>query len=210
MRLRGFTLIELMIALAIVAMLAGIVLPIGLSRLNADTFAQTQRQLESAVGIARADAQRRGVLMKLVAVESEGVTAIWSIEREAASQRGQGTQREFILELPAGTGIEPVPFATDDEEPGEGEEGEGEAERGGAGAAGAAAEGTPVERALCVLMPDGTVVPGEAMALRGRDGTRARIGFNAWTGALSFTILPREGADEDGPTELPPAAGEGG
>lgn len=208
MRLRGFTLIELMIALAIVAMLAGIVLPIGLSRLNADTFAQTQRQLESAVSIARADAQRRGVLMKLVAIEADGVTAVWSVERNAAERRDRPARREFILELPAGTGIEPAPVAAEEEEPGPEEEDKEERTEGGERATGA--EAGPVERPLCVLMPDGTVVAGSAMALRGRDGTRARIGFNAWTGALSFTIIPREDAEwEDLPGEPPPDAGEG-
>ena len=115
MRARGFTLIELMIALAIVAMLAGIVLPIGISRLNADSFIQTQRQVESAVGIARADAQRRGMLMKLIAVEESGVVVLWSVEHAPAERGGKPARREFVMELPSGATIEAAPAVGDDE-----------------------------------------------------------------------------------------------
>lgn len=204
MRRQGFTLIEVMIALAIVAMLAGIVLPIGLSRLNADSFIQTQRQLESAVSIARADAQRRGVLMKLIAVEAQGVVAVWSVEFGEAGGGARGEmpkRREFVLELPSGAGVEPAPAAEDEAEDTE----EEEDERPRPAAAGAEAEAAPVERALCVLMPDGTVVAGEAMVLRGRDGKRVRIDFNAWTGALTFVPVEPELTEDADALPPPPS-----
>lgn len=201
MRSRGFTLIELMIALAIMAMLAGIVLPIGISRLNASSFSQTQRQLESAVGIARADAQRRGRLLKLVAIDSGGSVAIWSIERGSTETGAEAGRREFVMELPAGASIIPAPAANAEDADSDAEEDEWESARSDDVRRRAEGAGEDsAERALCVLMPDGTVSPGETLVLRGRGGAMARMDFNPWTGMITFVpVRPVESASDDVP-----------
>ena len=212
-RVRAFTLIELMIALAIVAMLAGIVLPIGLSRLNADAFAQAQRQVEAAVGIARADAQRTGVHVKLIAVVDGGVVlfsqAHGAADRPDTSGKRSLPRREFVLELPTGVQIESEP---DTEEEHANQDGD-EVRTAREGSASASDGSSATELALCVLMPDGTVVPGEPVLLVARDGKRARIEFNPWTGALTFlpvTAAHVAGAADASAPAPDPTRGPGG
>lgn len=183
MRRSGFTLIELMIAIAIVTMLTGIVLPIGLSRLRADARWQVQGQLQSAVSLARADAMRRGEVVKLVASEAAGEVTLWAV-------RGSGddgaTAREFVLDLPPGVGFEDA--AIDDESsPGDAVE----LLRPVAGESPVA-----VERALCVLMPDGSVVPGDAAVLRIGEQFRFGLEFNPWTGSMSYVAVVEEEPDD--------------
>lgn len=202
MRSRGFSLIEILVAMAIMVMLAGIVLPIGLSRLNANSFSATQRQLASAVSIARADSQRRGMLLHLVAVESVNGVAIWSIERPVERDTDSLPRRSFLLELPGGAKFAELPRDEWEEDPdAEAEdieeqredvsrEDEDETERS--------------ERTICVLMPDGTVVPAEPLVLVGRGGERARIDINPWTGDLSFPRLEPLDSLEDGPGGVAP------
>lgn len=205
MRSRGFSLIEILVAMAIMVMLAGIVLPIGLSRLNANSFSATQRQLASAVSIARADSQRRGVLLHLVAVESMNGVAIWSIERPVEGDAEAPERRSFLLELPGGASLADLPREESEEEADADEEraeeprgdsrqeGEGEAERS--------------ERTICVLMPDGTVVSAEPLVLVGRGGERARIDINPWTGGMNFPRLEPLGSLDDGPGGVAPEPG---
>lgn len=206
MSARCFTIFELLVVLAITTLLAGIVLPIGLSRLAADRFTQTQSQLASAIIIARADAQRRGVIVRLIAVQDERGTALWSEEledaepakRDSAGERG-AARRSFVLDLPAGTTFERVPAAEDEEEAGganghaDGDEEDGGLEPGGTARA--------REFTLCVLMPDGMVAPGlDVLLIAGEQAARLRL--NMWTGDASFESFRRE--EEEG-GDAPPA-----
>jgi len=196
---RAFTLIELMIALAIVAMLAGIVLPIGLSRLNADAFVQAQRQLEAAVGIGRAESQRTGALVKLIAADG-GVTLFSHAHRPLEESTDTGRKRstpgrEFVLELPAGVRIEADPDTEADEGIAAGEDAPSP------GSPAASSEQVPADLGVCVLMPDGTVVTSGPLVLVARDGKRARIDFNPWTGSLAFPPLPARLSADAAPRE---------
>jgi prepilin-type N-terminal cleavage/methylation domain-containing protein len=182
MRARAFTLIELMIAVAITVTLAGIVLPIGISRLNAASFAHTQRQLSSSVAIARAEAQRQSAVCRLLATREDDRTLIWSeSQSHQEADLENPSSREFILDLPEGSSIRPMPSQEDDEDEA--------AEK-------PQSELPEVPRTLCILMPDGTVVPGESTVLVGRGGEMARFEFNPWTGSLTFIPLPRASLTE--------------
>lgn len=209
MSARGFTIFELLVVLAITTLLAGIVLPIGLSRLAADRFTQTQSQLASAIIIARADAQRRGVIVRLIAVQDERGTALWSEEledaepakRDSAGERG-AARRSFVLDLPAGTAFERVPVVEDDGAgsasgvPPDGDEDGGATESG--------EESRAQEFTLCVLMPDGAVAPGQGVLLV--SGERAvRVRLNMWTGDATFEPFRREDAEEE--ADAPPVPG---
>lgn len=202
MSARGFTIFELLVVLAITALLAGIVLPIGVSRLAADRFRQTQSQLASAVIIARADAQRRGVMVRLVAVQDERGTALWGEDADSgerltgdAGEEDDAPRRTFVLELPSGVVFEDLPVGEDESE----EEPE-EADRNGPGEE---PEGQLV-RVLCVLMPDGHVAPGREVLLVAGDRA-ARVQLNMWTGEVTFEPFVRVADDDD----APPATGAG-
>lgn len=206
----AFTLLELLIAIALVAMLAGIVLPVGVSRLAADRFDQAQRQVASAVVIARADAQRRGVIVRLTVRQDERGATLWSEDSEPAGaggpsrgERARAARSEFVLDLPRGVRFAVAP--ADDDEPADAERAERRAEGDdsqsefGAGPGG----GT-----LCVLLPDGGVLmPRDLlMVFEAGDRREVRIRLNRWTGEASFTPFVRA---EGGPSPPPAADGQG-
>lgn len=206
----AFTLLELLIAIALVAMVAGIVLPVGASRLAADRFDQAQRQVASAVIIARADAQRRGVIVRLTVRQDERGATLWSEEAESAGlgeqrrgERPRPARSEFVLDLPRGVRFALVP--AEDDQTADAERNDRDAERDdnepefAEGAGG----GT-----LCVLLPDGSVLmPRDLlMVFEAGDRREVRIRLNRWTGEAAFTPFVRaEG--EPPPPSAPDAQG---
>lgn len=205
MRHPAFTLLELLIAIALVALLAGIVLPVGVSRFSADGFAQAQRQLAAAVIIARADAQRRGGIIRLVVRQDAGAATLWTEDAEQPSDDGPTSRRsvstprrEFVLDLPSGVRIELAPPSSEDESSAAETGGEADEEAGDSGA-GFARGGT-----VCLLLPDGSVImPHDLLMVSDSAGGRAvRIRLNRWTGEAEFPPFVREEAEAAPPAPL--------
>ncbi len=203
----AFTLLELLIAVALVAMVAGIVLPVGVSRLAADRFDQAQRQLASAVIIARADAQRRGVIVRLTVRQDERGATLWSEEAETVGsgeqrrgERSRPARSEFVLDLPRGVRFALMP--AEDDQAADAERNDRDAERDDNEPE--FVEGTG-GGTLCVLLPDGSVLmPRDLlMVFDAGDRREARVRLNRWTGEASFTPYVRA----EGEPPPPRAAG---
>lgn len=206
----AFTLLELLIAIALVAMVAGIVLPVGVSRLAADRFDQAQRQVASAVIIARADAQRRGVIVRLTVRQDERGATLWSEEAESVGlgeqrrgERPRPARSEFVLDLPRGVRFAIVPVEDDQTADAERNDRDAERDDNEPEFAEGAGGGT-----LCVLLPDGSVLmPRDLlMVFEAGDRREVRVRLNRWTGEASFTPFVRaEG--EPPPPRAPDAQG---
>src|SRR5690349_17281583 len=67
MERRGMTLIEVLAVVAILAVLGALALPAVESRIDSARFDAAGREVEAAVVMARAEAQRRGAVVSLVA-----------------------------------------------------------------------------------------------------------------------------------------------
>jgi prepilin-type N-terminal cleavage/methylation domain-containing protein len=64
---RGFTLVETLITLVLLAALTGLVLPVVIGRFDPMAFDEAARQLEAALRLAQADAKRSGTVVRVTA-----------------------------------------------------------------------------------------------------------------------------------------------
>jgi prepilin-type N-terminal cleavage/methylation domain-containing protein len=187
-RFRGYTLFEVIIVLALLTALAGLVLPGLLSRVVGSTEEAVATRLTAAAAVCRADAQRRGLAMELVAREVEGHTSIVS-RLPATSESSVPGAGEVLLEFPPGYSVTTSSAASG------GEEAE-------------PADATGV--VLTLFLPDGsTGTPGTSF-LRHGPGIR-EIRIARWTGELSLAELPAEVIEPDetrGVDEPAPSLGE--
>lgn len=201
----GLTLLELLIALALMAALVGTVLPMVANRAEPMQFEETLRHVKSAVEWCRADARRGGEPVELVAmVDASGRTLLVGVifgGEEGASRAGvaassAGTEAERVeaprrtyLELPAGYRLT-----------------RGELDRAVEELAGSedAFLPPPVDEVIeeedrrvtvAIFLPDGGAIVGEPVRLEGRRGMRAMLRVNPWTG--SATIEPLRDAEEE-------------
>lgn len=99
MRHRGFTLIELMVALVVLAVLASIALPsfrtfIGEQRLKAASF-----ELQSALLLARSEAIKRGMAgsVAVSAADNKNWAAGWTIAAGAQTLARQGSFEQVLI-----------------------------------------------------------------------------------------------------------------
>lgn len=207
----AFTLLELMVALALAVVLAAVVLPVSLSWLPAAGLDEAPPRIESALALARADAQRRGVVVEIVAIETPGgITEIRARDvadenaedEEENHARATGRRDETILaELPKGTKLRRA-----------GSEEEGglppfEEEIEPAGAVQASGAG-PIEIVLAIALPDGRIVAegGGELRVIGGDARWAALGINGWTGAVTARpgASAGDGDTDRGTQDLPP------
>ena len=188
---RAFSLLEVLIAIAVVAAIASVVfvnLPALTTRAR---FEAATRQLESAAAIVRSDAMRGGRALTLIASEREGA---WRLEVEEFGDDAaeEGATRRVVMELPSGVRVSAArPRPVED----------------GAFAPvveadAAAAEPDRVD--ICVLLPDGSAW-GEVKYVVGPGERLAEVRVGAWTGAARVTEVPwpaatDQAADEERPT----------
>lgn len=186
----AFTLLEILIALAIVVALLALVAQPLARRLGDSRFRETLSQIEAAMMLVRADAQRNGSAIEVFA--RDGRAGFQLLGREVDfgqgappedESSGQGTAHErLVFELPAGfvigeselssaprkaesEGMAPPPVPVDEE-------------------SGAGGDADPAG-AVVVFLPDGSAARGTGSGVvTDRAGRRAEMKVNTWTGRV--------------------------
>lgn len=195
---RALTLLELLMAVALLVALASLVMPMVFGRLAATEASEAPSQLVASIVQARAQAARTGEPVRVIAKTGEdGVVRIVhepvraSVDSESAfvdlptTPDGGMTAREPIdspkadgayvdLTLPKGCRI--VSVASLEDQP---------VASGGAPADAIEPvddEGAvePSERALAILLPDGGAIAGERLALRTPNGLAYELSLDRW------------------------------
>lgn len=203
------TLLELAVAGALVLALAALVLPAVLSRLDAGQFDATRDGIIAVLAQARAEAQRTGQTVRVVAdtrADRSFALYIEPYQPEPADPADlsnpfglhptvtQARSRRLELVLPAGFSLSTTLPSADDPHP-----------VGGASAAPrppAAGDSLPADPlatgptapasevlTVALYLPDGTAMAGEARYLLGRTGRGARIELNPLTGRARLVPL---------------------
>jgi prepilin-type N-terminal cleavage/methylation domain-containing protein len=62
---RAFTILEMLVVVLVIVLIMSIVAPIAVSEIGRSSLEESKRQFEAGVTLARADAQRRGVVLRL-------------------------------------------------------------------------------------------------------------------------------------------------
>ena len=199
---RAFTLIELVSVIAVLLVISALAWPVLDGRLAAARMRGAAQQVESALVGARAEAQARGIMVRLVArygarAEDPQSLVMVSVGDRTAREGGSGPTKG---ERPATKGDEAG-----------WERGSGvrlQAEKPSAIAAGSTRE-APVAKAgpteiaedlvIATFLPDGTAAAGAVVYLTGgKDAAEVRI--NRWTGEVSLTPI-KEAQTEAGEVE---------
>lgn len=202
MRRRGFSMIELLIVVAIVVAL-GAVVSASLLGWGADArFEEASRRVESAFVIARADALREGRALAIMARPDRGRDGmdlvLETFDPEGGSEAGARPSRRLVA-LPDGVRV--VDRL-------ESQDGAGTAAPGADAAVQAGAGGSV---RLCVMLPDGGAWASAPVYLVGPGDRAAKIGVNRWTGTARIEVVEareRAEAAADEEAELPPETGD--
>ncbi len=210
---QGFSLIEVMIALAVVIVLAALVFPMFSGFSESVEFKETCDQLSSAVSVCRSEAQRRGTPMELVTrKESDGRVSIvgqpakFDKSKESGNKAGsKGGQ--VLMVLPQGYSIDhesgmagstDAPASTSSDETGD-------------DAAPAIAptpdtdEDDSTPKPLVVFWASGGASKCPGLFLHGRGGRLAGAEINSFTGLLRLEQLA-DGTDEKSKSDAKPDA----
>jgi prepilin-type N-terminal cleavage/methylation domain-containing protein len=228
MSLRGFTLLEIMIALGLLLSVVSLAIPTFVRLLGSTTFEETASQLESVLVMARADAQRDARAIRLVAYTREsGMVVLYTEPLESDTASGVGFEQPVDASAPDERIVDDVSFRAPGVSPGrlrlrlpEGYRidtappppaGVGPSvARGDASAAFAPMEtldamlvpGVGEETrsvTLGIFLPDGSVIAGSARYLVGSDGQGLELRINRWTGSAMFVAVEPE-TEEPGET----------
>ena len=186
---RALTLIEVLAAIAVIVVLSAVAMPLLSGRVAAARFDTAARRVETAVVMARAEAQRRGETMRLVARDSAGgqrlVLAPFGDTGSEESPGEGSVHTETILAEELGSGVRLA---------------QGSAT--GAEANTVLTAGLPQARApeflIATFLPDGTVTPGGVIHLAAGKRT-LEVRLNSWTGAA--TLMPVAASEETGEAE---------
>jgi prepilin-type N-terminal cleavage/methylation domain-containing protein len=181
---RAFTLVELMVAIAVLIVIAALVLPSMDSISESSKFRSACDQLSSAASVCRAEAKRTGKPVAVVATMNEdGRQTIVSVplgdvallEEDATIE----VDSRVLMVMPAGVSIRAR-------------------EKGASAAADAAApisvgvdkQDAETTQSLIIYWADGGATASAPMVVTGPGGRSAGAKVNSWTGALSISSEP--------------------
>lgn len=212
---RAFTLIEVLISLAILVALTGLLWPATQGWMDSARFRETAAQLPGVLASVRADVRRDGIPCRVVARSTGGVETLMveriesvakpdEAERPQAASASTGSKGRKVMELPSGCAI--VRATSDGASQEQGREGD-EARRDEVDA------GDGVT--LVVFLPDGSAISAEEVSFTGSGGRSIPLIFDRWTGrarlgaqGASAPGTARAGADSGGargnPTDAAP------
>jgi type II secretory pathway pseudopilin PulG len=195
----GLSLIEMMVALAVLILLAGLVVPTVSGMSESVEFRETCDQLSSAVSVCRSEAQRRGTPMELVVrKESDGRVSL--VGRPARlgeqSREQQASGGQVLMVLPGGYSIDEDSGQAGPPDP---EVGPSENTNPGSdkvAAPTADASEAPSETQLVVFWASGGASKGAGLYLHGKGGRVVGAEINSFTGMLKLEPVAAETADE--------------
>lgn len=183
---RGFTLLEIVIALGLVVLLSGLVMPALLGRMGAARVEGAIRDVESAALIARAESQQEGRAVLLLGMRT--TSGQWAM---ISAQAGDGTEgaavvrawlsiddtidtperRRMLVVLPEGTSLARTETDMDDR--------------------------TDSRIAVAVFLPDGSALALGRVVLTARDGSRRPIVVREWSGLVTVGQQIREDEEDE-------------
>ncbi|MBC7771965.1 MAG: type II secretion system protein [Pyrinomonadaceae bacterium] len=100
---RGFTLIEMLVVVLLIVMITAIVGPLAISEIGRTSMKEAERQVEAAAMLARADAQRRGAVVQLLARPADDLRGI-GVELISIDLTGEVTDAAESVAIPADAG----------------------------------------------------------------------------------------------------------
>jgi len=188
-RRRAVTLLELLVVLAVLGAILTMALPLALRSMNRNAFQSVQTAIVSALGEARAHAQRDGAMVEVTV--DRGGRRLRAMERSLDDAPPRAIEWiEVLLEAPLTLAVGEPP-----------DEGAGEP---GAGERGAESEQGAGGEIVVLFLPDGSAPMARPCILRGLDDTEAVISIGRLLGrAMSVERRVRvPGAEEPaGPIE---------
>jgi prepilin-type N-terminal cleavage/methylation domain-containing protein len=203
---RGFTLIELMIAIAVLVVIAALIMPSTDTMSDATRFRAACDQLSSVASVCRAVAQRTGKPVVVVATMNEdGSQSIVSVPLgDAVEIEGASTievESRVLMKLPKGIKV----HAETASDPGQIDITTGEME----------VAVDPVDDAtqsLIIYWANGAATASSPIKVKGSDGRVAGAKVNSFTGAVTMVEEPATAAAaaapavEDEPVETTAAS----
>lgn len=195
-RQRGFSLLELLIAIAILAGLTGLVLPAVHGWIAQARFDETARQLPGVFATARADTRGDGIARRIVAARTAAGGCVITAEKitpraaegdaaRAGGQEATGPRPVVLIELPAGCEVRTASEAM-----------EVAPSVGASDGLGAVP--------IVVYLPDGGAVAAARTVLLGPGGRKTPLRFDRLTGRLHLGSDGRSAAAADAPETATP------
>ncbi len=181
---RAFTLVELMVAIAVLIVIAALVLPSMDSISESSKFRSACDQLSSAASVCRAEAKRTGKPVAVAAtINEEGRQTIVSVplgdvallEEDATIE----VDSRVLMVMPAGVSIRAKDKAV-----------AARAEAEAPITVGVDAQDAETTQSLIIYWADGGATASAPMVVTGPGGRSAGAKVNSWTGALSISSEP--------------------
>lgn len=224
MKGRGFTLLEVVIALSLVLALGALVMPAVSRRLGGARGDAAMRELRAAIAEARTDAIRESRPMKIefVSASDAGVRVVASVfetqgasasvptrfvgpvldEPSAPDPRGSGGDR-LLLVMGRGSSVSRVaPTFTPGDIEGDAVE---RPENGDVEALGSGAELPGSEARVClgIMLPTGGAVPGAAVYVTLAGSSTLEVVLDGWTGAARVTRWEPPAPEDEWGADVP-------
>jgi prepilin-type N-terminal cleavage/methylation domain-containing protein len=199
MKASAFTLLELLVALAVLVAVSGLALPSLLGRLEGSRLDSALSQFGASVVMLRAQAQERGLALELLTTLRDGAEELGArtLDHATAEEtRGESAPIRNVATLPIGLELStenPMAPARMSEEPNT------------SSALPRASQALAEARRLAVFMPDGTVIASGPVYLKVADRVFELV-FNTWTGGVRSREIHQE---TEATEEIEPPAEEG-